>query len=653
MSAIFGIIDFEGRPLKEEWIQSMQRDLAHRGPDGQGLYREPSVALGHMLLQVTPESIYDKSPYEEDGLVITANARLDEREAIMDRLDIPKEERDKITDPLLLLRSFKKFGKDFVKDIYGDFAFAIWDKNKRELFCARDQMGVKPFLYYFQDKIFVFSSELKSISRLPFIKAEPDYVMLYERILSIWENPERTTRKNIFRLRQAYLLILQKAELILIQYWWPKYIINKEFKNEDDSAHALWNVLERVLSDHIRGVEKIGVPLSGGLDSTTIVSLICCKSLRSPNRIYAVSSLFDPKEFAVPDRDETQYIKEIIKHFPTINYSFIYSSELNFLNNLETKFNNHYTTVNTFNYVDEAIFNKFHQNSVRRVLSGFLGDITISNSSINPFLYLLFKFKIKSLYTLIKQYKKQYSQSYLQVIKAKILINILPKPIIKLLYLIKGNEKKDDFQLNEVLILSGNRHKKRLCKRIDKSFHEPTSLDRKISHKIWPIDFNTFEEDWDCESSHYQLEISYPFADRRVIELLLQIPVEHFYAKGFQRGLIRLAMLGILPEKIRLRKTKGDYSPGHSQIVQNELRNIISKLESCVNTELNTLIDIKRLKFLILDMANNQNNDNFAFKSMTIIRFAILLLFEKWNRINLNKNEKSNEKGLEPANYLS
>ena len=156
MSAIFGIIDFDGRPVEAAWLKSMQTDLSHRGPDRQGLYQESSMFLGHMLLQVTPESVYDTSPYEEHGFVITADARLDEREAIMDRLNIPEAEREIICDPLLLLRSFLKFGKSFVKDIYGDFAFAIWDKEKRELFCARDQIGIRPFLYYFQDNRFIF-----------------------------------------------------------------------------------------------------------------------------------------------------------------------------------------------------------------------------------------------------------------------------------------------------------------------------------------------------------------------------------------------------------------------------------------------------------------------------------------------------------------
>ena len=191
MSAIFGIIDFDGRPVEAAWLKSMQTDLSHRGPDRQGLYQESSMFLGHMLLQITPESVYDTSPYEEGGFVITADARLDERAAIMDRLDIPRAEREYSTDSLLLLRSFLRFGKDFVRDIYGDFTIVIWDKEKKELFCARDQMGVKPFLYYFKDNRFVFSTELKSIEKLPFVETAMDH--LYNRdwasvYLSIFSN---------------------------------------------------------------------------------------------------------------------------------------------------------------------------------------------------------------------------------------------------------------------------------------------------------------------------------------------------------------------------------------------------------------------------------------------------------------------------------
>src|SRR5947207_2950172 len=132
MSAIFGILDLNERQIDPAWVISMQEDLSHRGPDGQGLYHEDSLVLGNMLLQVTPESVYDQSPHEEDGLVITANARLDERGELMDKLNINHALREKITDPILLLRCYKKWGRNFVKDIYGDFSFAIWDKEKKE-----------------------------------------------------------------------------------------------------------------------------------------------------------------------------------------------------------------------------------------------------------------------------------------------------------------------------------------------------------------------------------------------------------------------------------------------------------------------------------------------------------------------------------------
>jgi asparagine synthase (glutamine-hydrolysing) len=154
---------------------------------------------------------------------------------------------------------------------------------------------------------------------------------------------------------------------------------------------------------------------------------------------------------------------------------------------------------------------------------------------------------------------------------------------------------------------------------------------RNLAGKIWPVDFNSFEEEWDCESSHHHIEITYPLADRRVVELLLQIPVEHFYAKGLKRGLIRLAMDGILPEKNRLRNNKGDYSPGHSEIIQRELGKIVSSLDMKKTSRLGEFIDIEKLKIMLEDISKLQNNDNFAFKPMQLVLFANRILFEKWN----------------------
>ena len=295
MSAIFGIIDFEGRPIREEWIRSMQDDLAHRGPDRQDIYREESMFLGHMLLQVTPESIYDKSPYEEDGFVITAYARLDEREAIMDRIGTPKRERESITDPLLLLRSYLKFGKDFVKDIYGDFAFAIWNKEKKELFCARDQMGVKPFLYYFEDNRFVFSTELKSIVKLPFVKTEIDQVYLRNSALAFDFDVAKTTWKNLVRLKAANSLTISNSKIVTNEYWDLKYEPNYEYKNEKKAVDKLRELLEVAILDRMRVIGEIGIPLSGGLDSSAIACIAAQEHSAKGKKIFTASSILDQR----------------------------------------------------------------------------------------------------------------------------------------------------------------------------------------------------------------------------------------------------------------------------------------------------------------------------------------------------------------------
>ncbi len=313
MSAIFGIIDFEGRPIREEWIRSMQDDLAHRGPDRQDIYREESMFLGHMLLQVTPESIYDASPYEEDGYVITAYARLDEREAIMDRIGTPKRDREYITDPLLLLRSYLKFGKDFVKDIYGDFAFAIWNKEKKELFCARDQMGVKPFLYYFENNRLVFSTELKSIVKLPFVQTEIDNLNLRDKAIGLCDAPTKTAWKNIYRLKAASYFKIHKGQISISKYWDLKIKKNKNLNSAENSARALRELLEKVISDHTRVIGEVGVPLSGGLDSSTITCIAARKLAKENKRVVTASSVLD-KAYTEPGiSDEREYIDEVLE----------------------------------------------------------------------------------------------------------------------------------------------------------------------------------------------------------------------------------------------------------------------------------------------------------------------------------------------------
>lgn len=646
MSAIFGIFDLNGRSIDTAWIKSIQEDLSHRGPDGQGIFIENSLLLGHMLLQITPESVYDQSPFEEDDFVITANARLDERDALMERLNIIAEKREKTTDPMLLLWSYRKWGKAFVKDIYGDFSFAIWDKQHNELFCARDQMGVKPFLYYFQDNRFVFSTELKSIVKLPFVKTEVDQFYLRDRAIGIWDRPTTTTWKNIVRLNAASTLTCNRSGLIIDQYWKPVYKKNSQFKTAEQSAAALKEILQKVILDYTRVIGMVGVPLSGGLDSSSIACLAAKKMAEEDKRIITASSVLHP-EYKAPDiKDEMEYIETVLQQETNIDATFVYNTDFKFLVNMEEVFNRHYAPVNNFYYVDEAIYQQFKSKSVRRVLSGYLGDMTASNSTIAPLPRLLLTGKLATFFKLSGSIQKKSGQGWLTFLKYNIVMPILPMFLIKIAYKLKG--RKTPWSINNLPLILDKKDKKSLKKRFTKYYKNCLKEQYSITNNIWPSPWEAFEEDGDCGSSNHQLEMTYPLLDRRVIELLLQIPVEHFYADGLKRGIIRKAMVGILPEKIRTRKNKNPYSPGYHDLVKKNIPVIkpllhIERLNKLIGNKINK----NKINIQIENIVRSKSSLKFEDYYWCLLSTSIWITFVNWHLIKTNLYENTSKKKME------
>ena len=160
MSAITGIFRRDGKPVNPETNQKMNDTLAHRGPDGSRVRCKGSVAFGHQMLHTTPESVQEVLPFENknSGLVITADARIDNRKELSEELGL--ENNIEVSDSQFILKAYEKWGEKCPENLLGDFAFAIWDKNREILFCARDHMGVRPLYYYLSDGVLSSIQEL-------------------------------------------------------------------------------------------------------------------------------------------------------------------------------------------------------------------------------------------------------------------------------------------------------------------------------------------------------------------------------------------------------------------------------------------------------------------------------------------------------------
>ena len=162
MSAITGIFYRNGRNVNYDQIKKMNDSISHRGKDGSGVWIEGSVALGHQMLHTTQESLLEKLPFKDEtsGMVITADARIDNRTELA--LVLKLENNEKVPDSTFILKAYQKWGEMCPDKLLGDFAFAIWDPYKKQLFCARDHMGVKPFYYYLSDDALFFATEIKA-----------------------------------------------------------------------------------------------------------------------------------------------------------------------------------------------------------------------------------------------------------------------------------------------------------------------------------------------------------------------------------------------------------------------------------------------------------------------------------------------------------
>ncbi|MDQ3661541.1 MAG: asparagine synthetase B, partial [Actinomycetota bacterium] len=138
MSAIVGVFHPDGRMVDRGTVGKMLESIAHRGPDGSGEWTEGSVGLGHRMLHTTPESLHEKLPLAKRNFVITADARIDNREELLKALGFTDGPNKKVSDSELILGAYERWGERCPERLLGDFAFVVWDMRRRTVFCARD-----------------------------------------------------------------------------------------------------------------------------------------------------------------------------------------------------------------------------------------------------------------------------------------------------------------------------------------------------------------------------------------------------------------------------------------------------------------------------------------------------------------------------------
>jgi asparagine synthase (glutamine-hydrolysing) len=321
MCGICGIVSTNREAVIEpEVIRRMCDTLAHRGPDDQGVYLGPGVALGHRRLSIIDLRPEGRQPMaNEDGTVqIVFNGEIYNFAEHYQWLSARGHQFRSRTDTEVIIHLYEELGVQCLERLRGMFAFAIWDERKRCLFLARDRFGKKPLFYHFDGKRMLFASEAKAILTYPRFEREPDPVAIDNYIALGYVAGPRSAFKGMNKLPPAHYLLLANGKVEIQRYWRLAFTPKLEL-DEDEACAELVDRLTEAVRLRMIGDVPIGAFLSGGIDSSSIVALMAALG-SGPVKTFSIG--FEESAY-----DETAYARAIARQFGTDHHEFIVRPE--------------------------------------------------------------------------------------------------------------------------------------------------------------------------------------------------------------------------------------------------------------------------------------------------------------------------------------
>jgi len=558
MSGIAAIYNLDGRPVERELLGRMTDVIAHRGPDGAGLFLDGPVGLGHQMLRTTPESLHEKQPLtDESGRVaLTLDGRVDNRDELKAALRAKDAVLRSDTDAELVLRAYQVWGEDCARRIVGDFAFVIWDKPQRRLVAARDPLGIRPFYYYTDGKTLRCGSELRQILEDSAIRREPNEGMVAEYLSAYIVNTEETLFKGVFRLPACHFLVVEAGKSIRKSRYWdidPK--IDSGCRSDAEYAERFLGIFKEAVKCRLRGNGPIGADLSGGLDSSSVV--VMAQSLYRTGEALDTGFESFSQVFPPGPADEAAYIDDVVRMWDVkANRIRVSPTEASYyLESIRRSFDFPSYPNGVGNNALRALA---RTKGMRVNLTGHGGDDRVGRS-MRHYADLLRRGQLASF---VREARSEASR----IGTAAAITRALSSGLSPLLPDSVRRAVRSVRRWNHEFFPWINPEFARRVNLLDRLHAKPplpqfsTLAQQDVYKEVFHgINVHSVEME-ERSDAWFGLEGRHPFQDRRIVEFAVQLPESQRWRQGQEKFVLRQAMKGLLPESVRRRSSKGDFT---------------------------------------------------------------------------------------------
>jgi asparagine synthase (glutamine-hydrolysing) len=584
MCGIAGIVS--RRPINPKAIHEMTSLMAHRGPDGQGHWTsaENTIALGHRRLSVIDLSELGHQPMADHtgNYTITFNGEIYNYIELKRKLQQTGSCFNTNSDTEVILEAYKVWGTKCLDFFNGMFAFAIYDKQKNRLFCARDRYGEKPFLFFEKDSCFVFASEYKALLHL---KECDDSIDELKLVISAYipgkgmDADRFTAFKGIQQLlpSEALTLDLANFSLRIWKYWDIHPNPDYNAISESDAVDRFRNLLIDSVRIRMRSDVSVGSCLSGGLDSSAIVSIVR-KHLHQGADYHTFTGIF-PGTGA----DEWKYAKVVIDDTNVIEHTIEPTSEKLADEIGAFMWHNELPVSSSSQYAQWCVFRLAQQTGITVLLDGQGADELLGGYE-QYFRFYLQAIQEQGNATVYGQELAKIKERYPAALLSET-IQLREKVPFGLRYFI-GNQ----LHKGTNLLYGLNRRFAGSIK--DQNLYATVPGLNPLSAVLYQDSFGRFLTTLlrygDRNSMAHSREVRLPFCDHRLAELIFSLPPTYLMGDVQTKRMLRESMRGILHEEIRTRWNKQGFRPPQEMWFKGRLMEMARDLfqsESFINSD--------------------------------------------------------------------